>query len=103
MKKATYLQMKITNALAMWALIATCLLASDQIPGAPQKRPIIIRNATVHTVSGETIQTGCVLFKEGKITEVGVNLSFPGDTEAIDGKGKHVYPGLMESYQWFQY
>ena len=90
--------MKITNALAMWALIAPCLLASDQIPGAPQKRPIIIRNATVHTVSGETIQTGCVLFKEGKITEVGVNLSFPGDTEAIDGKGKHVYPGLMESY-----
>jgi len=97
-RKPIYQQMKTVTALAMWALIATSLIASDQIPGAPQKRPIIIRNAIVHTVSGETIENGCVLFKEGKITEVGVNLSFPGDTEAIDGKGKHVYPGLMESY-----
>ncbi len=90
--------MKTVIAIALWTLITSSLLASDQVPGAPQKRPIIIRNAIVHTVSGETIQNGCVLFKEGKITEVGVNLSFPGDTEAIDGKGKHVYPGLMESY-----
>ena len=90
--------MKTVIAIALWALITSSLIASDQIPGAPQKRPIIIRNAIVHTVSGETIQNGCVLFKEGKITEVGVNLSFTGDTEAIDGKGKHVYPGLMESY-----
>ena len=74
------------------------LIASDQIPGAPQKRPIIIRNATIHTVSGETIQNGCVLFKDGKIIEIGVNLSFPGDADVIEGKGQHVYPGLMESF-----
>lgn len=74
------------------------LIASDQIPGTPQKRPIIIRNATIHTVSGETIQNGCVLFKDGKIIEIGVNLSFPGDADVIEGKGQHVYPGLMESF-----
>jgi len=93
--------MKINTSLKAsltWALLASGLLASDQIPGAPQKRPIIIRNATVHTVSGETIQNGCVLFKDGKITEIGLNLSFPGDTDVIEGKGQHVYPGLMESY-----
>lgn len=90
--------MKTILTLSTWAWFATCLIASDQIPGAPQKRPIIIRNAIVHTVSGETIQNGCVLFKDGKITEIGINLPFPGDAEAIDAKGQHVYPGLMDSY-----
>jgi imidazolonepropionase-like amidohydrolase len=85
-------------ALSTWAWLATILIASDQIPGGPQKRPIIIRNAIVHTVSGETIQNGCVLFKDGKITEIGINLSFPGDAEVVDGKSQHVYPGLMDSY-----
>ena len=90
--------MKTINSLTIWVLLAAGLIASDQIPGGPQKRPIILRNATVHTVSGETIQNGCVLFKDGKITEIGVNLSFSADAEAIDAKGQHVYPGLMESY-----
>ena len=90
--------MKKIVLLTTWVLLASSTLASDQIPGAPQKRPIIIRNATVHTVSGETIQNGCVLFKDGKITEIGVNLSFPGDAETIEAKGQHVYPGLMDSY-----
>ncbi len=90
--------MKTIALLTTWVLFASNLLGSDQIPGGPQKRPIIIRNATVHTVSGETIQNGCVLFKDGKITEIGVNLSFPGDAETIEAKGQHVYPGLMDSY-----
>ena len=90
--------MKKLITLATWALLSSGLFASDQIPGAPQKRPICIRNATVHTVSGETISNGSVLFKDGKITEVGEGLSFPADTEVIEGKGLHVYPGLIESY-----
>lgn len=90
--------MKKLTVLTIWATLASGILASDQIPGAAQKRPIMIRNAIVHTVSGETIQNGCVLFKDGKITDVGVGLSIPGDSELIEGKGLHVYPGLMESY-----
>jgi imidazolonepropionase-like amidohydrolase len=96
--KASLTWALLASGLLTSSLLTSALSASDQIPGAPQKRPIIIRNATVHTVSGETIQNGCVLFKDGKITEIGVNLSFPGDTDVIEGKGQHVYPGLMESY-----
>ncbi len=90
--------MKIITNTTAWLLLASGLLASDQIPGGPQKRPIIIRNATVHTVSGETIQNGALLFKDGKIAEIGTNIPFPGDAEVIEAKGYHVYPGLMESY-----
>lgn len=72
--------------------------ASDQIPGAPQKKPIILRNATVHTVSGDVIENGSVLLEEGKIKAIGVNIPFPGDCEIVEAKGQHVYPGLMDSF-----
>ena len=72
--------------------------ASDQIPGGPQKRPIIIRNATLHTVSDATIEDGSLLFQNGKISSMGVSIPFPGDSETIEGKGLHIYPGLMDSY-----
>ena len=90
--------MKIITNTTAWLLLASGLLSSDQIPGGPQKRPIIIRNATVHTVSGETIQNGALLFKDGKIAEIGTNIPFSGDADVIEAKGYHVYPGLMESY-----
>ena len=88
----------LKNLAILWSLLATNLFASDQIPGSPQKRPVILRNATIHTVSGETIENASILFKDGKISEIGAGLAFPGEAEAIDAKGQHVYPGLIESY-----
>ncbi len=81
------------------ALLATCLvargLASTQIPGAPQAKPIAIVHATVHTVSHGTINDGTVLFDGGKIVAVGQNVTVPSGAEIIDGTGKHVYPGMI--------
>jgi imidazolonepropionase-like amidohydrolase len=90
---------KLQLALAILLSLVTAQgFGSDQIPGGPQKRPIIIRNATIHTISGETLENGCVLFQNGKITDLGFNLAFPGDAEVVDAKGQHVYPGLIDSY-----
>jgi imidazolonepropionase-like amidohydrolase len=89
------------SAIAAALLISSSgigLIASDQIPGGPQKRPIVIRNATIHTVSGETIENGSVLFQNGKIIDIGANISFPGDAETIEAKDQHVYPGLIDAY-----
>ncbi|MAI71838.1 MAG: imidazolonepropionase [Rhodopirellula sp.] len=71
--------------------------AHDQVPGAPQTRPIVIRNATVHVVDGPDIKNGDVLFEAGKITSVGKEIKVPKQTLEIDGSGKHLYPGLIES------
>jgi imidazolonepropionase-like amidohydrolase len=73
-------------------------MASDQIPAKPQDHPIALVGATVHTVTGETIENGIVLFDNGKIVDVGKNISFPPKTEIIDVKGKHIYPGLISAY-----
>ncbi len=69
--------------------------AQDLIPKAgPQTAPVLIQGATIHTVSGDVIDKGDLLFADGKITEIGSGLSADG-AEVIDGAGKHVYPGFV--------
>jgi len=75
--------------------IAHGLPASDQIPAKPQERPIALVGGTIHTVSGDVIERGTVLFIDGKITAVGINIALPNGVEAIDVAGKHVYPGMI--------
>jgi imidazolonepropionase-like amidohydrolase len=55
---------------------------------------ILLRGATVHTVSGETFSPGDVLIQDGKIAAVGKSLSVP-DAKVIDLAGRQIYPGLI--------
>lgn len=57
----------------------------------------LIRNATVHPVTGPDIQNGSVLVRDGKIIGVGKNLTAPKGVRVIDAKGLHVYPGMIDS------
>lgn len=72
-------------------------LANPEIPGADQSGPIAIVGGLVHTVSGDPIAGGVVLFDGGKITAVGTDVEIPEGAERIDAEGMHVYPGLFES------
>ncbi len=84
--------------LAILACDLGLLSASDQIPGSPQKKPIAIVGATIHTVSGPKFERGSIVFDEGRIVQVGMEVSLPPNVELIDGTGKHVYPSLIEAY-----
>src|SRR5579864_6869473 len=57
----------------------------------------LIRNATVHPVTGPEIQGGSVLVRDGKIIGVGKNLAAPKGIRVIEAKGLHVYPGMIDS------
>ena len=70
----------------------------DETPGPPQKQPIAIVGATVHPISGPSIEGGTILFEKGKITAIGKNVQLPKNTKVIEAKGKHVYPSLFESH-----
>ncbi|MFQ5602116.1 MAG: amidohydrolase family protein [bacterium] len=86
------------NTFTMFFLVGCFILslkASDQIPAPKQDHPIALVGGTIHTVSGETIENGAVLFVDGKITALGQNVDLPEGTEEIDVQGKHVYPGLI--------
>ncbi|MDX1925410.1 MAG: amidohydrolase family protein [Pirellulaceae bacterium] len=71
--------------------------AHDQIPGAPQKQPIAIVGATIHTIAGRDIENGTIIFVGGKITAVGKGVEIPADAEVIRAEGKHVYPSLIDA------
>ena len=69
--------------------------AQDLIPKAPpQDRPILIEDATLHTVSGGIVENADLLFDNGLIQAVG-NATPPKGARVIDGRGKHVYPGFI--------
>lgn len=55
-----------------------------------------IVGATVLTGTGEKIEGGTVLFKDGKIEAVGANVAVPAGYEIVDAKGKWVTPGIID-------
>ena len=57
-----------------------------------------ITHATVWTVSGETIESGTVVVKDGKITAVGKDVSVPARAEVIDAAGGHLIPGIIDAH-----
>lgn len=59
---------------------------------------ILIKNGTVLTMAGETIENGCVLVEEGKIKYVGKEKNFNGDLEVIDANGGYIMPGMIDAH-----
>ena len=93
--------MKLKTLISTLVCIASpmgSLVANDNVPAPEQSHPILLRGATVHTVSGDVIPDGQLLFAQGKIQNVGgadLKLDLADGTEVIELKGKHIYPGLI--------
>src|SRR3989442_2091768 len=72
-----------------------------QYPSTYQRHPnppIIIRNATIMTAAGQEIQGGSILFKDGRIVAVGTSVQAPSDAVVVDGTGKWVTPGVIDTH-----
>ena len=61
-------------------------------------RPTVIRNVTILTAAGPTIRNGSVLLSGGKIAQVGANVAAPADAVVIDGSGKYLTPGIIDTH-----
>ena len=75
--------------------------AANPYPSTYQRigsAPVLIRNATVLTGTGERLDGADVLMREGKIAGVGKNLDAPDGATIIDGAGKWVTPGIIDSH-----
>src|SRR5882757_10380534 len=59
---------------------------------------ILIRNATILTVSHGSIDKGDILIKDGKIAAVGGTLKAPADAVVIDATGQFVMPGIIDCH-----
>ncbi len=59
---------------------------------------ILIRNATILTVSHGTIDKGDILIKDGKIAALGGTLKAPANALVIDATGQFVTPGIIDCH-----
>ncbi|MCF6464033.1 amidohydrolase [Clostridium sp. Cult1] len=59
---------------------------------------IFIKNGKIFTMTGEVIENGCILIKDGKIFEVGKDLVAPLDAKVVDAEGRMVLPGFVEAH-----
>lgn len=80
---------------AFW-LTATALIAVT-IPATSAAQSLVIRGTTVHTLAGGAIPGGMVVVEDGRITEVGTDLTVPAGADVLDAPGLHLYPGFFDA------
>jgi imidazolonepropionase-like amidohydrolase len=84
--------------------LLVAVLAAGAIPlggGAQQPAPAgptLIKNATVLTVTKGKLENTDVLLQNGKIAQIGKNLSAPAGVQVIDATGKYVMPGIIDPH-----
>jgi hypothetical protein len=61
-------------------------------------RPTLIRNVTLLTADGPVIRGGSILLSDGRIVAVGAGVTAPADALVIDGAGKYVTPGIIDTH-----
>lgn len=86
MKKSTY-------------FLAALLGLSIQFASAQVKKgSVLIKNATVLTVTNGTLENSDVLVQDGIIKKVGKDIKAPKDVETIDATGKFLMPGIIDAH-----
>lgn len=80
---------------------AAAAAAAEKKPApapAPALPEIAILGARILPVAGEPIEDGAVLIRDGKIAAVGSQVRAGPRAIRIDGRGKTVIPGMIDSY-----
>lgn len=76
-----------------WALMLYFVVAS---PGAAVAQDLVLTNARVVDPRSRTTTEGAVVIRDGRVVEVGADLSLPESVETIDVDGRWVIPGLFD-------
>ena len=88
----------------LMSIIGTAVVLGVAGLGAPAEAiaqdggTFAVRGATIHTVANGAIEDGTIVLRGGRIIAVGRDVEIPADAEIIDGQGKHVFPGMIDSF-----
>ncbi len=74
-------------------LLAACILSAADRPGT-----IVIKDATILTVSHGNIPKGSIVVRDGKIAEIGPGVNIPSGATVIDATGQFVAPGIIDPH-----
>src|SRR5208283_4863920 len=80
--------------LCAWLMLA----AASALAQSAAHHDVVIKNATVMTVTHGNIKNGSVYVKDGKIAAVGENVNAPASAMIIDAGGNYLTPGIIDSH-----
>lgn len=83
----------------IWTCLALVIFCSSlSLVSREDTDVIAIKGARIIPVVGEDIQEGTILIRDGKIADIGENVSIPVGARTIEAKGMVAYPGMIDSY-----
>ncbi len=98
-RAAAFTASMLVAGVAVTTVTAVVADAQVVIPTAAQDVPVVLRGATIHTVTKGTITNGTIVLERGKITAIGgAEVATPRGAKVVDVTGKHIYPGLIDAY-----
>lgn len=71
---------------------------ADRAPGLHTGGTVLLKNATVVTVTGGTLSSNDIAVVDGKIHQIGPNLGAPEGATVIDLTGYWVMPGIIDPH-----
>src|SRR5271156_2313135 len=83
-------------AIAFGLFAPVAVRAQDS--NAAKNNIILIKNATLLTVTHGNIEHGSILIRDGKIAEVGTDVKAPDGATVIDANGQYVTPGIIDCH-----
>jgi imidazolonepropionase-like amidohydrolase len=86
----------VTTPLA--GVVLSAALAGAQAAQPSTGGSMLVKNATVLTVTKGTLQNSDILIRNGKIAQVGQNLAAPAGATVVDATGKYVMPGIIDPH-----
>ena len=75
--------------------LAVAALTTSAMPAGAQT--VAITGATIYPVSGPKIERGTIVIRDGRIAAVGKDVAVPNGATRIDGTGRWITPGLIQS------
>ena len=84
--------MVIKRIVIISSLLSFC--TSTYVLGAEN---IAIQGGNILTISGDVIEHGTILIKDGKVEALGRDVVISSDTRTIDAKDKFIMPGLIDA------
>jgi len=76
-------------------------IEADRKPATQTDGNVVIRGATVLTVTQGTLSEATIIVRDGKIAEVGTDLKTPEGFVEIDATGLYVMPGIIDCHVHF--
>lgn len=74
------------------------LLLASSVTGQVEKGDILIKDATVITITDGILENSDVLIRDGIIKNIGEDLAAPDGVRTVDASGMYVMPGIIDAH-----